>query len=292
MHLDQTSLITIGIATKERSLVLNKTLEYIHDFGLSHLPVIILDDGAKVPINPPALKLFKSGLLIRNEISEGQAKGRNRITRLCRTPYMLQLDDDSYPISGDIDKLLIFAKQKKNWLAIGLPLDEPSRKRVFPTGEFSKDLKLRSFVGCAVLINVEIFNSLGGYADWIGRTCEEEELSLRGYISGVSILGNGNLRIRHDVSDENRNLKQIAIRSVSNWIKIYIRFAPVEKLYLKFIKLLIASLYLSFKFRTADIFIRYAVSICSVESWSSRRAMKRKLWEIVNSYPHALDFYN
>lgn len=219
--------LTISIASKDRAEVVEATLRQIHAFGLADCPLILCDDGSAPPLNPPALSRFPRGRLIRNEMAQGQAMARNRIAEECGTPYLLQLDDDSYPVAGTVESLLAFAEAERDWLAIAIPFEEPARGRSFggripATG----GLRVKAFVGCAVLLHVEAFRMCGGFAEWIGRTVEEEELCMRAQACGLRILAVDKVRVRHEVSVLNRNGSSIAYRAYRNWTLAWLLHAP------------------------------------------------------------------
>lgn len=79
-------MITIGIASRDRPEVLDRTLRKIHGFGLSECPVIIFDDGSRPRLDPAAMGLFKRGRVIRVGEAMGQANGRNRVCEEATTP--------------------------------------------------------------------------------------------------------------------------------------------------------------------------------------------------------------
>ncbi|WPJ95008.1 glycosyltransferase [Coraliomargarita algicola] len=285
--------LTISIATKDRSEVVDATLRKLHAFGLSKCALIICDDGSSPPFESSALELFPQAKLIRNDSPQGQAIGRNQIAETCETPYLLQLDDDSYPVVGDIEELLVFAESRNDWLALAIPFEEPARGRSFPHG-ISKGsaCEVRAFVGCSTLIHVENFRKVGGYADWIGRTGEEEELSLRGIEQGLCCLMIDGLRIRHEVTDVGRDLAAIQRRSITNWTRIWIRSAPISYCILRLARLFFGSTLLGFRNRKLQPILAYWRAVLSLENWSARSVLKLKSIQTFNKKPHVLDFFN
>ena len=243
MSMPLSTQLSIGIASKNRPAVLEATLRKIHAFGLGDCPLILFDDGSTPPLNPPAIGLFKNARVLRSEPSVGQALGRNQICEQAATPFLLQLDDDSYPVEGDVDKLIDFATTTPDWLAIAIPFEEPARGRKWPAGiPKDKAIPIRSFVGCSVLLNIKQFRSIGGYATWIGRTAEEEELSLRSWKAGMPTLSIDLLRIRHEVTDMGRDVNGIAYRSFRNWLLLWLCHAPLRTIPNRLLRLLGASL--------------------------------------------------
>jgi len=285
--------LTISIATKDRSDVVDSTLRKLHAFGLSECALIICDDGSSPPFESSAMALFPRAKLIRNYSAKGQAIGRNQIAAACETPYLLQLDDDSYPVEGAVEDLLTFAASREDWLAIAVPFEEPARGRSFPVG-ISKDqaCEVRAFVGCSALIHVENFRQLGGYADWIGGWGEEEELCLRGIEHGFCVLMIGCLRIRHEVTDVGRNLVRIQRRSIANWTSIWIRLAPIGYCLYRLGRLFAGSTLIALRSRSIQPILVYLAAVSSSQNWGGRSVVKLKNILKFNQLPHILDYFN
>jgi GT2 family glycosyltransferase len=286
-------LVTISIASKDRPEVLDATLRKIHAFGLGDCPLIVCDDGSEAVLDPPALRLFPNGRLLRNETPLGQALARNRIANECQTPYLLQLDDDSYPVAGNLKDLCDIAGCTSDWLAIALPFQEPARGRGFPVGIPEDDLlPVRAFVGCSVLIHVQRFRELGGYAAWIGRTVEEEELCLRSYAAGLRILTMDMFRVQHDVSDVGRGTTMIAYRSFRNWTLVWLLYAPALWLPVRMVRLFAGACCKALAQRNPAALI----GLFSAFSNFRRIGAKRTPLAVVGyrqfqRAPHALDFF-
>jgi GT2 family glycosyltransferase len=285
--------LTISIASKDRPEVVEATLRKLHEFGLGDCPLILCDDGSIPALDPPALRLFPLGRLLRNETAQGQASVRNRIAFECGTPYLFQLDDDSYPVAGNLAVLLQFAEQAVNWLAIAIPFEEPARGRGFPTG-IPRDhaVTVKSFVGCSVLFQVSRLRQLGGYARWIGRTVEEEELSLRALAAGYRVLSVDLLRIRHEVSNTSRDPSGIAERSYRNWLLMWLVHAPWQALPWRVARLVIGAARLATSQRDgAALMGLFAGFRLFASGGVARRPVTTACYRLFRRLPHALDFF-
>ena len=285
--------LTISIASKDRPEVVEATLRKLHEFGLGGCPLILCDDGSTPAIDPPALRLFPQGRLLRNESAQGQASARNRIAFECETPYLLQLDDDSYPVAGDIAELLQFAEPSGNWLAFAIPFEEPARKRGFPSGiPRDRAIEVKSFVGCSALFHVARLRQLGGYAGWIGGMVEEEELAIRALAAGYRVLAVDLLRIRHEVSNTSRNLSRITERSFRNWLLLWLAHAPWQVLPWRLARLLIGACRMATSQRDGAA-LRGLWS--AVHLFATGRVVRRPVtascYRLFRRLPHALDFF-
>ena len=285
--------VTVSIASKDRPADVEATQRKLPDFGFGGCPLILCDDGSTPALDPPALRLFPKGRLLRNETAQGQASARNRIVFECATPYLLQLDDDSYPVAGDFSELLMFVEKTADWLAIAIPFDEPARDRGLPTGiPCDHAVPVKSFVGCSVLFHCGRLRELGGYATWIGSTVEEEELSIRALAAGYRVLSVNLLRVRHEVSSTSRNLSRITSRSYRNWLLLWLVHAPWQVLPWRVVRLMVGASRLAASQRDA------AALKGLVEGWQMfvsghvrRRPVSRSCYRHFRRLPHALDFF-
>jgi GT2 family glycosyltransferase len=282
-------VLTISIATKDRVNVLEETLRRIEEFGLGECELIVCDDGSTPPLQVSLLGRFPHGRWIRNDTPMGQAIARNQIASAASRPFILQLDDDSYPVAGSVEQLIAAAHERDGWLAMALPLEEPVRGR---RARLPKEplTALRGFVGCAALINRAVFLQLGGYADWIGGMVEEDELSLRGFASGYQVYANGALQIRHDVTPTARNVCGIEYRSFRNWTTTWLRHAPMPDVIGRALRLCGAAVWIVLSTgRVAPL----AGTTAALANWrkalSGRQPMRRAKYVAFMRLPHALN---
>lgn len=265
----------------------------LHGFGLGGCPLILCDDGSTPALDPAALRLFPMGRLLRNETAQGQASARNRIAFECETPYLLQLDDDSYPVSGDWVELLEFVESAGDWLAIAIPFEEPARGRGFPT-RIPRDhfIPVKSFVGCSALFHCGRFREVGGYAGWIGGMVEEEELAIRALAAGYRVLSVDLLRVRHEVSSTSRNVSRISWRSYRNWLLLWLVHAPWQVLPWRVVRLVFGAFRLVGSQRDGAALKGVWAGIRMFVSGRVRRSpVSVSCYRRFRRLPHALDFF-
>jgi GT2 family glycosyltransferase len=280
--------LTISIATRDRPEVLEATLRRLCDFGLGNCEIVVCDDGSTAPLNPLALGLFPHGRLLRHPIATGQAIARNHIVEDAGRPYVLQLDDDSYPVSGSMESLVAAARERDDWLAMALPLEEPARGRRAQMPRHPA-MPLRGFVGCAALLNRRAFLAIGGYAGWVGRMVEEDELSIRGYKKGLEIRGVGDVCIRHDVTTLQRNLAAIEYLCFRNWTTTWLQHAPFPEVVLRVVRLAGAAVSTMIRFCRSSAIRGFANGIFDRRALTERDPMTRDAYQKFVRLPHALE---
>ncbi len=287
---DALDSLTISIATRNRPETVEATLRQLLEFGLGNAEMIVCDDGSDPPLACPTLARFARGRLLRNVAPIGQALARNRIAQESSGKFILQLDDDSYPVSGDVGALLKTANLTTNAVALAIPFDEPRRNRYF-THMPSSETALRGFVGCSVLLVKETFLRIGGYADWIGRTVEEDELCLRAYRAGWKVFLSDALRIHHDVSPVTRDLPGITHRSFRNWTLAWLQHAPLGWLLIRLGRLCSAAVVRAARDSTPAALRGFASAINGAPEALWRRApLSYQDYLAFVRLPHALDF--
>ena len=104
--------VGIGITTRDRWPDLAQTLTALSGLRLSGLETVVIDDGSAVPV-PDALRLlFPWVTFERSASSQGYIVQRNRLARLLKADYYLSLDDDSFPVAGDLAGAVKFLDHK------------------------------------------------------------------------------------------------------------------------------------------------------------------------------------
>ncbi len=285
--------VTISIASKDRHDEIESTLQHLYDFGLCDYPLIIFDDGSSPKLSPKGLDCFSRAKLLRSEAPLGQAIARNKIVQLAETPYVLQLDDDSYPVRGSLEQAIRQLEESYDCFALALALEEPGRGRGFYSSSCDAGLlQVQSFVGCSVLIHKERFLEIGGYADWIGRTVEEEELCLRALSLGYQVKFSQAVCIRHEVTDTGRDTSGILGRSVRNWTAAHIRHAPFSSMLWRLLRMGIFAGLMVFKGRRLSVLKAYCSALFSRHNWCSRAPVPSRSYHQFFKLKHALALFS
>ena len=91
-------LVTILIATRDRPEDLLRTLRRLRDQTYPELEILIIDDGSLPRLESLVRELTPDAIYIYREQSAGQSKRRSEGFATAKGKYILQLDDDSYPV--------------------------------------------------------------------------------------------------------------------------------------------------------------------------------------------------
>jgi GT2 family glycosyltransferase len=244
------------------------------------------------PLVVPSFSNFSNIKIVRNHISKGQSAGRNQIASICQTPFLLQLDDDSFPVAGDLWNIIDLFTKNQSCAAVALALDEPLRGRKtisLPRGDIA--VEISAFVGCGCVLRLSHFQALGGYAEWLGATCEEDEYCLRLAAEKKIVLYSDQVRIQHEVTPVSRDENAILYRSFRNWCLVYWvhapRFVLIQKVTMLVIKACIACLL--FKGYMA---IKGCIdALVLIGKLPNRKPLSFAVYREYRSKPHHLSFF-
>ncbi len=192
--------IGIGITTRNRWDDLAVTLAHLKEEGLDQLQTIVMDDGSDHPVPADFAQRFPWVRFERYEKSEGVTVGRNRLARLLTTEFYLSIDDDSFPVAGDLEKAArwISDRPKVSALAFGIIF----RKDELPDpAELERPPQLvKDFVGCAAMFRRELFLELGGFEHRLYFYHEEPEYCFRTFEKGYDTYTYPGVVVRHMVT--------------------------------------------------------------------------------------------
>ncbi len=179
------SLVQIGITTKNRWDDLKVTLEKIRDFGLGDLRIVIFDDCSDTPCPYLVSAICPGAELKRFGISRGLIVRRNEIAAVMDAKYYLSLDDDSFPCAGSLEDAVVYAESLSDNFCLGFPYHIPVGDEPFEKNVSGKPTEVRSFIGCAHMLDRQRFLDLGGYREELIHQGEEMEIAVRAFQQGL-----------------------------------------------------------------------------------------------------------
>ena len=230
--------ITYIIPTRNRSQVLERTLADIqalhhspqsnprnpHTALNSNIPaphIIIIDNASEPPLSPDFITAFtnQSGfpttLLSLND-NRGCA-ARNLGAQHATTPWIIMLDDDSYPTS--LDFIPSLHTYPAHIAAVMADITLPNNTR--EAGGLPE-----VFTGCGVAFRRESFLACNGYDPTFHYYAEEYDLAAKLIAAGHTITFNPTFKVRHEKHTSQRDMNTILSRLVRNNAWVMQRYAP------------------------------------------------------------------
>lgn len=220
------STLGISIATRDRWADVDKTLSALAGRPeLQGCPVLLIDDGSERPVPRALVERFPGVEFIASDGKRGASEQRTRIARLLKTEFVLQLDDDSYPIEGSVSDAVSFLASRADIAALALNIILNGEKAP-PIDRLEAPYPVGVFVGCGVLFRRELFLQLGGFARELGYYWEEYHFCVSAMREGRAIYVFPALVIRHEKSPSARNNGKIAYYQGRNRVLLVLWHYP------------------------------------------------------------------
>jgi GT2 family glycosyltransferase len=191
--------IGIGISTKNRWKDLAVTLAHLRDEGLDRLETIVIDDGSDTPAPAELPAQFPWVKFERFEKSAGNLPRRNRLGSLLSTDFYLSLDDDSYPVAGDLEAAAMWLVDHPKVAALAFRIiftNDPVPAVSNPT----PPVLAKDFINCGALLRRDVFLAVGGFETRLHFYHEEPEYSFRTFQNGYDTYAYPSVVIRHTVT--------------------------------------------------------------------------------------------
>jgi len=240
-------LVEIGICTRNRWRDLQSTLEQIRGFGWAGLKLTVIDDGSDQACDFDLVGILPKASLIRHEVSAGYISRRNELAQIIQSKYYLSLDDDSYPIQGDLSAALEFAESKPNLLCLGFAIrDRGSIAGPTPADHVGLSLAA-GFIGCGHLLSRQTFLNLGGYYEPLFHQGEELEIAARGFYYGKECWRFPGCEIYHNYSQNARNYSRMDFYGSRNKLWWLFWYCPGPFLFSRVMRSVVERIYLTLK---------------------------------------------
>jgi GT2 family glycosyltransferase len=217
--------IGIGITTRDRWDDLAVTLSELRMRGYEDVETIVIDDGSKQPL-PKALRAaFPKVRFERVDRSVGLVVQRNRLAQMLSSTYYFSLDDDSFPVAGDIRDAVIWLENHPSVAALALNILR--RDKTIPSTEaLGEPFPVQYFIGCGHLLRRKQFLELGGYLDRLHYFSEEVDFCLKALLQGFSIYAYPGVVIRHNRTQVARNSAKASRYYIRNQALIGLLYFP------------------------------------------------------------------
>jgi GT2 family glycosyltransferase len=201
---------------KELLITISKTLELMEGKGAFEIIVV---DNASTDQSVAAVKLnFPQVKLVERNKNIGIAGWNDGFAR-AQGEYLVVLDDDSNIVSGLEEAVTVLDENPR----IGI-LALNVTGGAFPTNYLIHMQDNIDFIGCGAIIRRELFQKIGGFAEWLFIYTHEWEYAIRCLEAGFSIKYFANCLVDHRTSVINRTSKRLKVFSVRNEMAIVYKF--------------------------------------------------------------------
>jgi GT2 family glycosyltransferase len=194
----------IGITTQNRWDDLAVTLSELKMRGYGDSETVVIDDGSRQPVPQSLRAAFPKVRFERVDRPLGLVVQRNRLAQMLGATYYLSLDDDSFPVAGDISNAISWLESRPQVVALALHIVQANERIPLPE-ELSEPFPVRYYIGCGHLLRREQFLELGGYLDRLHYFSEEVDFCLKALLKGFSVYIYPTVVIRHNRTPVARN---------------------------------------------------------------------------------------
>ena len=217
--------VGIGITTKDRWDDLAVTLSELTAQGYEDVETIVIDDGSKRPVPQTLCAKFPNVRFERVDRCLGLVVQRNRLARMLSSSYYLSLDDDSFPVAGDISKAVVWLENHPSVAALAFQIVE--RDGVVPSRDMRENpFPVRYYRGCAHLLRRKQFLEIGGYLERLHYYCEEIDFCLKALRLGLSTYAYPGVVIRHNLTPVARDSPKSARYYIRNEAIVGLLYFP------------------------------------------------------------------
>lgn len=182
--------------------------------------IIVVDNASVDDTSAAILSSHPDVVLMRKDKNNGIA-GWNDGFAAARFKYLLVLDDDSHIQSG-LPEAIAYLEQNATVGILALNIT---------TGPFTSDPMLWKdkqdivgFFGCGAIIRKEVYDKIGGFAEWLHVYAHEWEYALRCISTGYHVQYFQHSEVIHRASTANRSFKRIRIYSTRNEMGIVYKY--------------------------------------------------------------------
>ena len=191
---------------------------------------IVIVDNASTDGSVAAIKAqHPDVVLIENPVNTG-APAWNLGFAKATGDYFIVLDDDSHIDSG-LSEALNYLEQHPEVGVLALNIAGGA----YNTAEWIDMQEMAGFIGCGTIIRKELYQKIGGYADWIFLYTNEWEYGIRTLQAGYKIIYYEKCRVTHRTSSINRTTKRLIVFSVRNEMAtVYKYFSKTTRGYFAF----------------------------------------------------------
>lgn len=183
--------------------------------------IIAVDNNSADGTVSAVREQYPEVVLIAREVNNGIA-GWNDGFAEAKGKYLIVLDDDSHLESG-LTHALAYLDDNPLIGILALRITGG----VFETTDTSEWIDKKDsggFIGCGAIIRKEVYEKIGGFAEWLHVYTHEYEYSLRCLDAGYKIIYFNDTHVIHRTSALNRTNKRLRIFSTRNEMAIVYKY--------------------------------------------------------------------
>jgi GT2 family glycosyltransferase len=210
--------VSFVIATRNRREVLLETLAQLQNCGLDPgwMEVFVVDNASSDGTVGAVADRFGGHHVLALTKNLGSC-AKSLALREVRFPYVVFLDDDSWPIGDSLPRMLDRFETTPALAAAGFVAH-------LPDGRMECSALPNVFIGCGVGLRTEVVRSVGGLDEWFFMQAEEYDLAFRIANAGYKVCAFDDLHVRHLKTPQARYRGATAYYDVRNNTVVAFRY--------------------------------------------------------------------
>ncbi len=204
-----------------------KTLKNTMPFDLE---IIVVDNASADDTSLQVAQRHPDIVLVTKKTNNGIA-GWNEGFKIAKHKYFFVLDDDSHIHSGLTDAVerlennqdigILAMQIKDEQLQMDAHLD--------PEDAWKNGEEIAGFIGCGAIIRKDVYDKIGGFAEWIYVYTHEFEYGIRCLNAGYKVVFCSDCTVIHRVSSINRSNRRMRTYATRNELAIVHKYFKTKK---------------------------------------------------------------
>jgi GT2 family glycosyltransferase len=238
--------------------------------GYEQAETVVIDDGSEQPVPQGLRTAFPNVRFERVDRSLGLVVQRNHLARMLNTTYYLSLDDDSFPVAGDISDAITWLEGHPSVVALALHIVQANESIPLPQ-ELGEPFPVRYYIGCGHLLRRQQFLELGGYLDRLHYFSEEVDFCLKALLKGFSIYIYPTVVIRHNRTPVARNGAKASRYYIRNQVITGLLYFPYPYFILRAVNCLLLFKNPAWNSHPASLLLGWVEAFICAISWRNLR---------------------
>lgn len=217
--------LSVLIPTYNRPESLRETLSNVSSQSYRDCEIVIVDDGSRRELTESVCAAF-GARYFRVQTNEGVVAAQNLGIEKCVSPYILSLDDDSWPVPSDsLRDCVEFMDDNPSIAILALNIQVRDRPPQWPAN--LPPFRVPYYAGCGAVFRRSMVLQTGGNIREFQRQGEESDRSLRVHSAGLPIVAFPRIIVHHEVSELNRNRRRHVTLEALNYLSRELVRAPL-----------------------------------------------------------------
>ncbi len=194
-----------------------------------NMEIIVVDNASVDDTSRQVSSQHPDITLVTKPKNNGIA-GWNEGFAVATSKYFLVLDDDSHIHSG-LPEAIDYLEHNKAVGILALHIkDAQLREYDIPADIAWKDKEdVEGFIGCGAIIRKDVYDIIGGYAEWVHVYTHEFDYAIRCMQAGYKVRFFKNAVVAHRVSAVNWTNKRIRLYGTRNEMALIYKYFPQHR---------------------------------------------------------------